>query len=288
MKTIFKYILILLPIYGWCQSYEIYKVTYGASYNGKHIGSASLIYKDNMVYYLSEPNVKMLLYTDTKKEENITTVAYNGKIFKHTVPFDKLPQPIESGEKTLEILGYKCKYVKYAYSSNTVEVWYTTKAPAKGSPANTFMPHKKALVLKMIVNDKQKLIAKSIEKVKQPKIVPLPKNVIEITEAELAEIEINLRFTKVQIFNDEIINFDPKIEVPKRKTLKRNHTYRFAKGSLIMKKIKLSEKQKNSPYIFAKLNCRSNGDDYDRTGFCFYHSCKPKIVSIRCMQIWTR
>jgi len=81
--------------------------------------------------------------------------------------------------------------------------------------------------------------------------------------------KINSRYTELEVFKDEIINFDATLSAPEEELLQENQTYHFSKGSVIMKKIKLSSALRNSGHVFAKLSCKSNGDAYDRTGSVF-------------------
>jgi hypothetical protein len=110
----------------------------------------------------------------------------------------------------------------------------------------------------------------SIDEIKkaEPRIY-LADKAKEVTSAEFEELKINSRFTKISVFDNEIINFDGDLKAPDLNHIEANTTYRFSKGSVIAKKIKLTPELKNSGYVFAKLMCRSNGDAYDRTGSVF-------------------
>ncbi len=57
--------------------------------------------------------------------------------------------------------------------------------------------------------------------------------------------------------------------MPDANNLEVGKTYRLSVGSVIMKKIKLTPELKNSGNVFVKLQCRSDGDAYDRTGSVF-------------------
>ncbi|MDY7395136.1 PNGase F N-terminal domain-containing protein [Aureibaculum sp. 2210JD6-5] len=270
MKKIIYTLLLIIPIIAYTQKNPVsYNIKYDNISNGKKSDRKTTITYQNQIVFLSESDDKIQQFTDYKTNEIVSTTEYNDKLFKEVTPFDSLPKPIFE-DKPETILGYKCKYAKYSYFSNTIEMWFTEKATIKGSPSPTFLPSKNALVLKIIINGNRILLASSIEKNK--KAAPrkyLADEAQEVTTPEFEEIKINSRFIKVPIFDNEIVNFDPSIEVPDANSLEIDKMYRLSKGSVIMKKIKLTPELKNSGNIFVKLQCRSNGDAYDRTGSVF-------------------
>jgi hypothetical protein len=123
------------------------------------------------------------------------------------------------------------------------------------------------LVLKIIRNGNFEIYADEIKitdptgKVITPQHfgvpVDLPTYRQKLTEAN---------FTTVRIFNDEKINFGDTIVNPAGDL--ENVTYRYSKGTVIMKKITLPENMSGHT-VFAELTEKSNGDAYDRTGSCF-------------------
>lgn len=267
MKILFVFLLSSVALFSQTSS-GVYQVQYELFDNGKKTGSDMKIYFQKDIVFLSKPYDKIQHYSDFKSKENISTILYENKTYKTTTSFADLPIPTFE-DKNEVILGYNCRYASYMYFSNTVEVWFTEETEVKGSVYNKFVPSN-SLVLKIVINNNREIIAKSIEKFKDFKSLKyISKEAIDVTKAEFEELKINSRFTKVKIFENEQINFDPSIPIPKEKDITANKTYRFSKGSVIMKKVKLPKEIRNSEQIFAKLNCKSNGDAYDRTGSVF-------------------
>jgi hypothetical protein len=136
----------------------------------------------------------------------------------------------------------------------------------KGTPSLNVGPEL-GLVLKIIRNGNFEIYADEIKithptgKVITPQHfgvpVDLPTYRQKLTEAN---------FTTVRIFNDEKINFGDTIVNPAGDL--ENVTYRYSKGTVIMKKITLPENMSGHT-VFAELTEKSNGDAYDRTGSCF-------------------
>jgi len=285
MKLLFKFLLLVLPILVLAQKNStVIQVKYDQFNNGKKRDSELKINYLDQIVFLSKPEDKIQQYTNFKNNENISTISYDGKLFKNVTPLSTLEKP-SLGDKTEDILGYKCQYASYKSFSNTIEVWYTEKTAAKGSPYSRFLPNNNALVLKIIINGNREIRANSINKLK---VETLPKYLADeakqVTEAEFEEIKINSRYTKIEIFNNETINFDNAITVPTEAVLQENQTYHFSKGSVIMKKIKLSSKLRNSGQVFAKLNCKSNGDAYDRTGSVFIIPSNQEVSVLNAYQ----
>ncbi len=271
MKNIFIIILFLFATISFAQkSTPVYKVTYESFSNGKKTnGTLDMYCKNNMVF-LSKATDKIRNYIDLKNSQNISTLTYQDSTFKNVTPFSELPKPTIVNDSEEKILGYQCHYASYSFFSNTIEVWYTENAPIQGAPYNRYLPSKKALVLKILINGNREIKASSIKKIKSEQFDQrFPSNAKQVNEAEFEELKINSRYTQVSVFENEIINFNPKLEVPKASTLQANKTYHFSNGSVIMKKIKITPYLKNNPYVFAKLTCKSNGDAYDRTGSVF-------------------
>ncbi len=263
-------IIPLIPALSFAQKAPgIYKVHYSKYSDGKKQNDGTILTYGNNIAYLSKQDDKIKQFIDFKINKKISTVSHDDVLYKNSVPFNELPVP-EQGNKTEEILGYKCKYATYLYFSNHIEVWYTEEAVAKGSPYSNFLPNDKALVLKVVVNNNNSpLVADSI--------VHLPNNsppeyradkALEVTKAEFEELKINSRFKKIVVFDDEQIHFGEHV-LPKADELVSDSTYHFSKGTVILKKIRLTSDLKNKGSVFAKLYCRSNGDAYDRTGSVF-------------------
>jgi len=269
MKLLIKLSFFFLPILVLSQENEtIYKVTYD-QYIGEEIQEEkiSIIYKNGIVF-LTQPDDKIQRFIDFNQEYNVSIIMHNDTLYKDITKFDELPEP-NFNTMPDTILGYLCQYASYSYFSNSIEVWYTEETHAKGSPYSKFVPNTNALVLRVIINGNRIIIANSINIIDEVKKAYKADEAKKVSKSGFEEIKINSRFTRLPIFEDEVINFNPDIK-PMQGELQNGQTYHFSKGSVIMKKISLSENQKNSGHIFVKLNCRSNGDAYDRTGSVFF------------------
>ena len=270
MKKIIFSLLLLVPLISYPQKKQVsYTINYDNISNGKKSDRSTSITYQNQIVFLSKADNKNQQFINFNTSEIVNTIQYDDKLYKQVTLFDSLPKPIFE-DKPETILGYKCQYAKYSYFSNTIEVWFTEKTEAKGSPSPYFLPNKNALVLKIIRNGSRTSLASSIDKIKksEPRINHADK-AKEVSAAEFEEIKINSRFIKISIFDNEIVNFDSDLKVPDPNNLEVNKTYRFSQGSVIVKKIRLTPELKNSGNVFAKLLCRSNGDAYDRTGSVF-------------------
>ena len=266
--TNFLFIFISSLTFANMQS-EVFKISYSSYNNGEKSGrELSIFYQEGFVY-LSEAEDKIQNFTDLNNQQNISTIQYDGKTYGLITPFDELPTPTAEDD-TEEILGYTCKHLSYSYFSNRIDVWYTEETAAKGSPYNRYIPGSNALVLKVVINNNREIKADAVVEVKDHEIFNnFTDNTVIVSQAEFEEIKIRSRYTSIQVFKDEQINFDPGIKSPSEDQLQVDQTYHFSKGSVIMKKIKLPSASKNGDYVFAKLHCKSNGDAYDRTGSVF-------------------
>jgi len=280
MKTLVIFLLALFPIVIFAQDeLPVFKINYDQIENGeKSNDSLSFLYH-NQIAFLSEADEKIRQFIDFKTDENVSTIVFDDQLYKNATPFSELPEPTFK-DKNQEILGYQCQYALYSYFSNSIEVWFTTETIPKGSPYSRFLPYSGALVLKIVINGNREIIATSIEELtggQPPEYIA--KSVVAVTDAEFEELKINSRFTRLHIFDEQIVNFDPSIKPAQYMELDNDTTYRFSKGSVIMKKIKLTDELLNSGHVFAELNCKSNGDAYDRTGSVFIVPAKyPQSV----------
>jgi len=226
------------------------------------------------VSYFSKADDKTQAFIDYNRELLVDIIENDGQIYKSTEVFDSLPKPKYSDD-TETILGYKCKKATYSSFSNTIEVWYSHQPKAKGSPYRAYGP-KDALVLKVSINGGRMLIATEINQLPKETILDYPfAKAKEITKAEYREIEIESRYTTFNVFEKEQINWGDSIVNPEPN--RSNVLYRFAGGTVIMKKVKLPELCKEGAQTFVKLTNWSNGDAYDRTGSLFTISGKKDL-----------
>ncbi|MWB93293.1 peptide-N-glycosidase [Flavobacterium sp. GA093] len=248
---------------------EVYKIKYDKFQNGKKTGENTTIYVYNEMVFLSKPTDKIQQFIDLKNNYNVSTIKDGNTVFKKIIPFDSLPQP-KFDNDTRILLGYKCQHARFSYFSNTIDVWFTEQTIVKGTPNNSYLPSKNALVLQLVVNGNFTLTASAIDKEK--KYIPIlnyDDKTQVVNTSEFEEIAINSRYKILKIFDNEILNFDPNLVIPKEAELETDKVYHFSKGSVVLKKIKITPELKNSSAIFAKLTSKSNGDAYDRTGSVF-------------------
>lgn len=270
MIKFFNILLLLFSLMLVAQTKpETYKIEYDKFENGKKTGENTAIYVSNQMVFLSKPTDKIQQYMDLKNNYNISTIKYGNTVFKKITPFDSLSVSKKENDTRL-ILGYNCQHVSFSYFSNRIDVWFTEKSAAKGTPNGNFLPNKNALVLEMLYNGNQTLKATSITKVKNYEpLLSFDEKTVLVDKSEFEEILINSRYKKLPVFENENINFAPNATIPQEKDLIADKVYHFSKGSVVLKKIKITPELKNSSAIFAKLTCKSNGDAYDRTGSVF-------------------
>ncbi|MGQ7870540.1 PNGase F N-terminal domain-containing protein [Sunxiuqinia sp. sy24] len=276
MKSVITSIFILLilfaaPTYGKKHKKgSAFEISYASYRNGSEVPGRGMSVKyANQIAYLSNNGDKIRSYIDYAKNKTVTILNYEDELFKTLTSFDSLPQP-KAGGKTETILGYDCQYAKLSSFSNTIEIWYSDQTGAKGSPYQGYLPDNSSLVLKVTINGNRTLVAKAIDKLHADSIPDYPLDeATEVTASELEELKIKSRYTVLPVFKDEIINFENLPETYEGQTLESNRTYRFSKGSVIMKKVTLPESWKSGGQVFAKLTSWSNGDAYDRTGSIF-------------------
>lgn len=274
MKYIF---LVLVSVFsiaivyggGNDKSSKTFKIEYKFIRNGKisDIGNYEFLFKDGIAY-LSDKDDKIRSFIDYNKKQNVNIISYQGELYKKIKDFDSLSKP-NFGNKTEDILGYKCKYASFNYFSNNIEVWFTTETIAKGSPYSSYLPNDNSLVMKVLVNGGSGIIADTIYTIQDQKLIFPVNRAKEISDAEFEELKILSRYKRLTVFDNDTINFDPSLKKGDASDTATNVCYHFSKGSIIMKKIVLPEEVNNDWGVFAKLSCKSNGDAYDRTGSVF-------------------
>ena len=260
-------LLVLLPV-CWNSFSQNYKITYLKSSNGTLIegqdpilvftsynqtfltseaivnGNAALPFEQTLIFRESNSYIQIA----NLNEKEIISTKDTTSIAKQT--FEILPE-------TKPILGYTCKKAKTIVNSNTIEFWYTDDLKGKGSP--TILGQNLGLVLEMVRNGNFSIKATKIEKVKAFPILQKRKKSIDILTYK--DLLWKSRFTTINVFKDQIINFSD--------ASKSNDTIlRFANGTIAVRKIKIPEIKTGSA-IFVDVTEQSNGDAYDRTGSFF-------------------
>lgn len=166
-------------------------------------------------------------------------------------------QTFELLPETKKILGYTCKKAKTIVNSNTIEFWYTEDLNVKASPST--LGQNLGLVLEMVRNGNFVIAATKLEKIKTfPEITQSKKTVDALTYKDLLW---KSRFTTINVFKDQIINFSDASK-------SNDSILRFANGTIAVRKVKFPEIKPGS-LIFADVTEQSNGDAYDRTGSFF-------------------
>jgi GLPGLI family protein len=245
-------------------------VTYSFRSNGKELKGTSLqlAFKNNIAHLVrgGSNERKEEQYIDYKNNQTLQILnTRDGKRYTLKTSFSKYEKPLLTGE-TETILGYQCQKAKVIIRSNTVEIWFTKELSLRGTPSLSIAPGF-GLILKTIRNGNFETYATKIGLKKiTNNAASLPDDLGEIVnEATFHRKEIDNRFITIPVFSNQQINFTDSIINPADNL--ENATYRYAGGTLVLKKIKLPAPGNYS--VFASLSQYSNGDAYDRTGSVF-------------------
>jgi GLPGLI family protein len=278
MKNAFTFLLISTFVLVQAQktksSNQTIKVIYSKSYNGKlqeNQDNILIFTNSNETLITSEytilqksnfPYEQTLVKRDKNALLQITQLKKNASTSTlDSISLEK--QSFEFSDETKKILGYNCKKAKTIINSNTIELWYTNELNVKGAP--TVLGQNLGLVLEMVRNGNFVISATKIEKLKNE----LPSNLLAKTSTPSTIIDglsykdlvWKSRFTTIPIFKDEIVNFSSE-------SISNDSIFRFANGTIIVKKVTLPEFKKGE-LVFLDLLEQSNGDAYDRTGSVF-------------------
>lgn len=239
-------------------------ITYNFYSNGAPAGTPPLILEasaDLSKYTNASGETFYLDYTSSKTYQ--TTTLKSGEVITDEESFGTYNEP-EVQSDTMTILGYLCKKAHVVIRSNHIDLWYTTQTHFKGTPSVGIGPAL-GLVLKIIRNGNFEIAAEKLEISSQN--ISLPASFGEIVELPYYRYKVTAQnYTTVNIFQNEKINYGDK--PVNLLTNEPGITYRFAEGTVILKKVKLPENMgKHS--VVAELTERSTGDAYDRTGSCF-------------------
>lgn len=193
-------------------------------------------------------------YINIAKLSTDKSVATRDSLSLKKQSFELLPD-------TKTILGYKCKKAKTIINSNTIEVWYTNDVGLKGSPS--LLGQNLGLVLETIRNGNYVVTAIKVEKLKDAStyLDIIPKNIKLTDMVTYRDMIWKARFTTIEVFKDEVINFSDASK-------SNDSILRFANGTIILKKVKFPEIKPGSQ-TYVELTEQSNGDAYDRTGSVF-------------------
>jgi GLPGLI family protein len=286
IKKVLKQLLLILILAGlsssgftFSQNYA--SVTYKYRFEGKDTDDMPKVmmqYSDNTAKFFSMKVESLKRYDEesyidfSNRKTFQTVLLKDGKRYTTEESFDNYPKP-ELTDETAEILGYKCKKATVVIRSNHIDIWYTTDIDVKGTPALN-IGIELGLVLKIVRNGNFETIAEEVDVNHVPTVV-LPFYWGEMVDAPTYKEKVTeANFTTVRIFDREKINFGDTIVNPANENS--SETFRFSKGTVIMKKVKLPENIYDHT-LFAELTEISNGDAYDRTGSLFIIPAGSKI-----------
>jgi hypothetical protein len=264
--TYFSFIFLFNSLYA--QSNKTAIVVYNQFENGKQIPDRTLTLRcSKAAAYIFNSSATEKFYIDFRKRVTIKTGIIQENKYAVITAFKTLSQPVFKDDFDT-VLGYNCKKAVYDVFSNKIEVWYTNQCSKfKGSPSISFAPID-GLVLKYVVNGNRTILAKSI--IFSDEAIDFPdKEFVKVDDANYAAALIKSRYIRIPVFEKEQINYDNDIVNKEEEIL--NHTYRYAKGNVILKKIKLPENNEKGLF-FVQLSDWSNGDAYDRVGSVFTFS----------------
>ncbi len=248
---------------GYMVYYDVYQNDQKVSRNPMEI----LV--QNGVAFLSRPEEKIQTYLDFGRKEQVTLLSHENRLYKSILPFSELPQA-SAENKPDTVLGYPLHKYNFSSFSNSIETWSTTALPFAISPNGSFVAPGNGAILRLRINGNRVWQAAKIEPLNSAFVRDYDyATATTISAAEMEEMKILSRYQIVKVFEEERINFED-LQSPKNiAQLQSGQTYRFASGTVILKKINISEWKGKNVSVFARLTCRSDGDAYDRTGAIF-------------------
>ena len=268
---------------------ETYKITYERFSNGKKVEENNPIqvlanaketvigkqqsfnhttsYPDEMFYYTKTNPSIISLITQFDSINSIITndsVAFNKSIFTIS-------------KETKRILGLRCKKATTNINSNTVDVWFVDNMDLNASP--TMVGMNLGFVLEITRNNNSTIRASKIEREKD--LIPS-----QFIQKELLQNRVDLltykdiiwksKFVDIPLLNNQQINFSKDFS-------SNDSIYRFANGTVVVRKIKLPLIKKGSQ-IFLNVKQQSNGDAYDRTGSVFLIQKNSELTFMDALQ----
>ena len=187
----------------------------------------------------------------------------DGKIISSATPFEFGKGFKEVG--TEQIMGLNCKILQTSINSNTIQVWYTTDIPFRGTPqANVGVPD--GLVLKVVRNGDMVQEATAIRPEKKADAPLFPGSWGETMDASDFQYTINQSVViSIPVFSEQRICFNG-AKLPEE--MNDQECYSAAGGTITLKKVKLPDYVANRT-VFVEVAQYSDGDAYDRTGSIF-------------------
>ena len=268
-------VLLLMAV----QAQKPVRVTYKSIVNGRDIpGGARRVMESNGIVVritttdreyerpqIPSPRQSSFIDLAGKRYLQVADMPDGSRMSTET-PFSELPVA-ELSTDTEVIAGYRCVRSRVIYFSNTIDIWYTRDAGVAGTPAPA-MGVPEGLVLRIVRNGNNITEAERVEVLKLKDIsVALPQSEGRSVDRMTFEHLIRESFvTTVTVFDNAVINWEGEVTNPSfgmKDTL-----YRFAGGTVILKKVSLPEVH-DSYSLFAEVTEYSAGDAYDRTGTVF-------------------
>ena len=270
-------ISVVTNVYPVSKKSQKVQVTYQGVVNGKIMnreGRNLLIatheyaksYTDNSGIELIPQTPVEASYIDfnTKKTYRVADLSDSTRVCTES-DFFEYPEVTFTNESE-EILGYTCTKATAVLRSNRIEIWFTTDLPVKGTPMMSY-GLVDGLVLKVVRNGNYALEATDIKPLKDKNLQLIPEDLGEKVSEALYRYKVTNSFvTTVSVFDDEQISWGNSTDNPAGEQLSK--VYRFAGGTVILKKMKLPEVASDYQ-VFAELTQYSNGDAYDRAGSVF-------------------
>jgi len=279
MKRNLLFFLIVVLLTFQAAGQQPVRVTYKSIINGREMtrGGQTAIESDGSVVRLittepqSEqqqiPSPELSSYIDLPGRRYIRIADMpDGSRISTVMPFDEMPSAEVTGE-TEKIAGYRCVRYKLTYFSNSIDIWITDEAGVAGTPVPAYgVPD--GLVLRVVRNGNHITEAERVEKMPAgDKELGLPENMG--TTVDMMTFEHYMRecfVTTVTVFDNDVINWEGEVSNPVFGMC--DTLYRFAGGTVILKKVRLPEVH-DQYSVFAEVTQYSAGDAYDRTGTVF-------------------
>ena len=269
MKKLF---LIILFSTGQMIFAQNFKITYKTFFEGKENPKQDPIIvftNEKETFILSDKiltNIKEIPFEIQKinrADNDVSQFAFlqNNQVSEYQNKEILAKQKFELKSDTKKILGYHCKKAVTSINSNAMEVWYTNDLKIKGGPS--VLGQDLGLVLEITRNGNSTTKATEISKVKNFSVENIfaKKEIAATDELSYKDLLWKSRFTTIPIFENETINFTNDVKADDK-------ILRFAKGTIILKKVKYPKVEANSN-VFVELTEQSTGDAYDRTGTVF-------------------
>lgn len=269
MKKLFVFLLFSIAQILYSQNY---KITYKTFFEGKENEKQDPIIvftNDKETFILSDQILKTTkdipfeIQKINRTDNSINQFAFlqNNAVADYENKEILAKQKFELKSDTKKILGYTCKKAVTSINSNTMDIWYTTDLKVKGGPS--LLGQDLGLILEITRNGNTTTKATEISKVKNFSLEKIfdQKKITATDELTFKDLLWKSRFTTISIFENETINFTSDLK-------KDEKILRFAKGTLILRKVKYPKIEANAN-VFVELTEQSAGDAYDRTGSVF-------------------